>query len=111
MANPFEDDGIEYQVLVNNEGQHSLWPTFRRAPDGWSAVESARNRGSTRGVAILPIYAVNFLPWSVVSRPIAGETPTIDLVLGYHRANNSPILKLFLSKADELIDRVSPQHP
>jgi LysR family hca operon transcriptional activator len=64
---------------------------------------------STRGVAILPIYAVNFLPWSVVSRPIAGETPTIDLALGYHRANNSPILRLFLSKADELIDRVSRQ--
>ena len=64
---------------------------------------------STRGVAILPIYAVNFLPWSVVSRPIAGEAPTIDLALGYHRANNSPILRLFLSKADELIDRVSRQ--
>jgi LysR family hca operon transcriptional activator len=61
---------------------------------------------STRGVAVLPRYAENFLPWSVVSRPIKGKPPTIDLVVGYHRANTSPILRLFLSKVDELIKRV-----
>ncbi len=61
---------------------------------------------STRGVALLPAYAKNFLPWSVVSRPIKGDAPSIDLVIGYHKANASPILKLFLSRADELIDRV-----
>jgi LysR family transcriptional regulator, hca operon transcriptional activator len=61
---------------------------------------------STRGFALLPRYAQNFLPWSVVSRPIKGTTPTIDLVVGYHRANASPMLKLFLSKLDELIKRV-----
>jgi LysR family transcriptional regulator, hca operon transcriptional activator len=43
----------------------------------------------------------------VVSRPIRGNAPTIDLVLGYHRANASPILKLFLSKIDALIRRVT----
>ena len=57
---------------------------------------------STRGVALLPAYAENFLPWSVISRPLKGETPTIDLVVGYHRANTSPILKTFLSKIDDL---------
>jgi LysR family hca operon transcriptional activator len=62
---------------------------------------------STRGVALLPAYAQNFLPWSVISRPLQGEVPTIDLVIGYHKANTSPILKLFLSRADELIARVS----
>jgi LysR family transcriptional regulator, hca operon transcriptional activator len=62
---------------------------------------------STRGVALLPIYAENFLPWSVVSRPLAGETATIDLMVAYHRANASPLLKLFLSRLDELIARVS----
>jgi hypothetical protein len=30
-----------------------------------------------------------------------------DLVLGYHKANSSPLLKLFLSRTDELIARVS----
>ncbi len=62
---------------------------------------------STRGVALLPAYAQNFLPWSVISRPLEGEVPTIDLVMGYSNTNTSPILKLFLSRADELVARVS----
>jgi LysR family hca operon transcriptional activator len=62
---------------------------------------------STRGVALLPAYAQNFLPWSVTSRPLKGDAPTIDLVLGYNKANESPILKLLLSRLDELIARVS----
>src|SRR5947208_1592761 len=47
---------------------------------------------SRRGVALLPISAESFLPWSVVSRPLKGEVPTIDLMIGYHKANASPIL-------------------
>jgi LysR family hca operon transcriptional activator len=62
---------------------------------------------STRGVALLPIYALNFLPRTVISRPLTGTPPTIDLVLGYQKANTSPLLKLFLSRTDELIARVS----
>jgi LysR family hca operon transcriptional activator len=62
---------------------------------------------STRGVTLLPAYARNFLPWSVISRPLAGEVPTIDLVIGYHKANTSPILKLFLARSDDLIARVA----
>lgn len=62
---------------------------------------------STRGVTLLPAYAQNFLPWSVISRPLKGETPTIDLVIGYNKTNKSPTLKLFLSKSDELISRVT----
>jgi LysR family transcriptional regulator, hca operon transcriptional activator len=62
---------------------------------------------STHGVALLPAYAQNFLPWSVVSRPLEGDVPTIDLVIGYSNLNTSPILKLFLSRADDLIARVS----
>jgi LysR family transcriptional regulator, hca operon transcriptional activator len=61
---------------------------------------------STRGVALLPAYAENFLPRSVTSRPLQGDAPTIDLVLGYNQANPSPILKLFLSRLDELVARV-----
>jgi LysR family transcriptional regulator, hca operon transcriptional activator len=62
---------------------------------------------STRGVALLPATAANFLTWSVVSRPLKGEPPTIDLVLGYHKANNSPLLRTFLSRVDEMIRHVS----
>ena len=57
---------------------------------------------STRAVALLPAYAENFLPWSVTSRPLKGEAPTIDLVIGYNRTNTSPTLALFLSRADQL---------
>ena len=62
---------------------------------------------STRGVTLLPAYAQNFLPWSVASRPLTGTPQTIDLVIGYHKANRSPILKFFLSHSDDLIARVS----
>ena len=57
---------------------------------------------STRGVALLPVSAENFLKWSVISRPLKGEAPTIDLVVGYHKANTSPILRTFLSRIDDL---------
>jgi LysR family hca operon transcriptional activator len=62
---------------------------------------------STRGAALLPAYVENFLPRSVVSRPLKGEAPTIDLVIGYHKANTSPILKCFLAKIDDLTARIS----
>jgi LysR family hca operon transcriptional activator len=62
---------------------------------------------STRGVGLLPAYALNFLPSSVTSRPLKGDTPTVDLVLGYKKSNQSPILKLLLSRLDELVARAS----
>jgi LysR family hca operon transcriptional activator len=58
---------------------------------------------STRGVALLPEYAKNLLPPSVVSRPLEGEAPTIDIAVGYSKSNTSPILELFVSRLDELV--------
>jgi LysR family transcriptional regulator, hca operon transcriptional activator len=57
---------------------------------------------STRGLALLPVYARTFLPGSVTTRPLRGLGPKIDLSVGYRKANPSPILKLFLSRIDEL---------
>jgi LysR family hca operon transcriptional activator len=57
---------------------------------------------STRGLALMPAYARNLLPWSVVCRPLEGAAPTIDLAVGYSKANSSPILELFLSRLGEL---------
>jgi LysR family hca operon transcriptional activator len=57
---------------------------------------------STRGLALMPAYAKNLLPRSVVSRPLQGEAPMIDLAVGYSESNTSPTLKLFLSRLDEL---------
>src|ERR1700694_340130 len=58
---------------------------------------------STRGLALMPAYAQSLLPVSVVSRPLEGEAPTIDVAVGYSRSNTSPTLKLFLSRLDELV--------
>ena len=38
VANPFEDENGVYHVLINDEGQHSLWPSFIAVPDGWRIV-------------------------------------------------------------------------
>jgi len=64
---------------------------------------------STGGVGVLPAYAQNFLPSSVTSRPLKGYTPMIELVLGYKKSNESPALKLLLSRLDELVARASHQ--
>jgi LysR family transcriptional regulator, hca operon transcriptional activator len=60
---------------------------------------------STRGVAILPASINDVLPWSVVSRPLCGEQPTVDLMVGYRRDNDSPVLRVFLDRLDELLVR------
>src|SRR4051794_5578424 len=62
---------------------------------------------STGAVALLPAYPSNLLPWSVTSRPIRGDAPTIDLVVGYNKANRSPILKLFLSRVEDMSAQMS----
>lgn len=43
-SNPFEDPDGTYLVLVNDEGQHSLWPSFVAVPAGWTVAleESSR---------------------------------------------------------------------
>ena len=61
---------------------------------------------STRGVALLPASINDVLPWSVISRPLSGEQPTIDLMVGYRRDNDAPILRGFLSKLEELLVRM-----
>jgi LysR family hca operon transcriptional activator len=66
---------------------------------------------STGGVAMLPESIGGYLPSHITSRPMmGGSRPTVDLVLGYHRANTSPILKSFLSKIDGLAARIYQRH-
>lgn len=66
---------------------------------------------STGGVGLLPLYARKMLPPSVVSRPIEGPAPMIDLVLGYSESNTSPLLRTLLSKVEDLKFRVTQMHP
>jgi LysR family hca operon transcriptional activator len=58
---------------------------------------------STGGFTLLPTYVQSALIPSVVARPLRGEVPTIDLVMGYNKSNMSRLLKRFLLRADELV--------
>lgn len=44
MTNPFDDENGSFLVLLNDEGQYSLWPAFAEVPAGWRVVfgEDAR---------------------------------------------------------------------
>jgi MbtH protein len=46
VTNPFEDENSIYHVLVNDEGQHSLWPSFKEVPKGWTIVHNADSRAA-----------------------------------------------------------------
>jgi LysR family hca operon transcriptional activator len=62
---------------------------------------------STGGVALLPASIDGYLPPSIVSRSLAGEQPVIDLVLGFHKANDSPVSRKFLSRIADLSAQIS----
>ncbi|MGH3877564.1 MAG: MbtH family protein [Actinophytocola sp.] len=44
MTNPFEDPDGSYYVLVNDEDQHSLWPSFAEIPAGWHTAHGPAPR-------------------------------------------------------------------
>ncbi len=46
MTNPFEDEDGIYHVLINDEGQHSLWPAFIEVPAGWTIVHDSGSRAA-----------------------------------------------------------------
>ncbi len=46
MTNPFENDNYTYKVLINEEGQYSLWPAFLDVPIGRNIVYEEASRQS-----------------------------------------------------------------
>jgi LysR family transcriptional regulator, hca operon transcriptional activator len=58
---------------------------------------------STHAIMLLPDYTKQYLPASITTRPVKGDVPTLDLIIAYHKANKSPILKLLLSRAGKLV--------
>jgi MbtH protein len=46
MSNPFEDENGIFLVLVNEEGQHSLWPEFIEVPAGWATAHGPDTRSA-----------------------------------------------------------------
>ncbi|MBP2473027.1 MbtH protein [Crossiella equi] len=46
MSNPFDNPDGRFLVLVNDEGQHSLWPAFAEVPAGWTVALAETDRES-----------------------------------------------------------------
>src|SRR5260370_31915580 len=46
MTNPFEDENGIYHVLINDEGQYSLWPSFIDVPKGWTIIRKSDTRAA-----------------------------------------------------------------
>ena len=44
MTNPFDDPDGRFLVLVNDEGQYSLWPAFAEVPAGWTVAKGEDTR-------------------------------------------------------------------
>jgi MbtH protein len=44
MSNPFDDEDGRFLVLVNEEGQHCIWPAFAEVPAGWTVVHGEDTR-------------------------------------------------------------------
>jgi LysR family hca operon transcriptional activator len=65
---------------------------------------------STGCLMLLPVYGTKMLVPSVIARPLEGDPPTVDLVMGYNKSNTSALLKRFLARADELVAGVQKQN-
>jgi uncharacterized protein YbdZ (MbtH family) len=46
--NPFDDENGSFFVLINDEEQHSLWPTFADVPGGWRVAYGEADRVACR---------------------------------------------------------------
>lgn len=76
MANPFEDEDAVYHVLVNDEGQHSLWPSFKPVPTGWTIVHESDSRAAC--LAYINQHWTDMRPKSLVERMKQQETAPAD---------------------------------
>ncbi|MFF3326333.1 MbtH family protein [Streptomyces sp. NPDC002889] len=66
MSNPFENPDGTYLVLVNDEGQHSLWPSFAEVPAGWTVAAAETDRQSC--LAYVEEHWTDMRPLSLVRR-------------------------------------------
>ncbi|WP_045875186.1 MbtH family protein [Pseudofrankia sp. DC12] len=73
-TNPFDDEMGSFYVLVNAEGQHSLWPTFAPVPAGWTTVYGAASRPDC--LEYVEANWTDLRPASLVARMTADRQPT-----------------------------------
>jgi MbtH protein len=46
QKNPFDDESLEFFILINATQQYSLWPAFVAVPDGWKKVIGPESRSA-----------------------------------------------------------------
>lgn len=75
MSNPFDDTDASFHVLVNDEGQYSLWPAHLPIPNGWSGV--LRDRPRAECVSHIEAEWTDMRPLSLVSA-MSGTASTVQ---------------------------------
>ena len=65
-TNPFDDENGEFYVLINDEEQYSLWPTFAPVPEGWTVVHGPAARADVLG--FIESVWTDLRPASLVAR-------------------------------------------
>jgi MbtH protein len=65
VANPFDREHENYFVLINSEGQHSLWPARIPIPEGWRPVREAADRADA--LSYVETHWDNLAPRSVIA--------------------------------------------
>ncbi|MFJ8532351.1 MbtH family protein [Streptomyces sp. NPDC093591] len=65
-TNPFEDSQGRFLVLVNDENQHSLWPSFAEIPAGWETVFGEETREAC--LAYVESHWTDLRPASLVAQ-------------------------------------------
>ncbi|MEU6405193.1 4-hydroxyphenylpyruvate dioxygenase [Streptomyces sp. NPDC046985] len=66
MTDPFDSEHAVLSVLVNDEGQYSLWPAATSAPPGWTAVLPSADRATA--LAYVKEHWTDLRPRSLVRR-------------------------------------------
>ncbi|BCM72257.1 MULTISPECIES: MbtH family protein [Streptomyces] len=46
MSNPFDNEDGRFFVVVNDAGQHALWPAFADVPAGWTVVHGEADKAA-----------------------------------------------------------------
>ncbi len=64
--NPFDDADGTFSVLINQEGQYSLWPEFATVPQGWDVAFGPGDRSSC--LEYVDEHWVDMRPRSLVNR-------------------------------------------
>jgi MbtH protein len=74
VTNPFDDENGRFHVLVNDEEQYSLWPTFADVPTGWEVRLS--DAGHADALAYVEANWTDMRPKSLVEAMAADVAPS-----------------------------------